>query len=471
MTMSGGREKSKAKERAAYPSTSLQIFTTIFNLLPGRLLRMTRRVKVDFSTSLQMFTTKVYLKVFFCFFASFYFTVFSVTAQDTAYSKQIIDSLSSSYFHGRGYTNSGAWLASEYISSELQKNNVSPLFAKSYFQPFTIPVTYVTGNPEIKLDEQILTPAEDYVIWPSSPTAKGNFSLFRLKPNNIQDLFLEDMTSCFIVIDTVMQKHPDLKEFTELMIYGNPFSAKGIIILTEKPMQVHRPTTAKWLHIDMLYSAFDTAAKKVYVDVSTVQEKKYEIRNAGGIIKGKSDSVIVFTAHYDHIGEFGNYFFPGANDNASGVSMLLTLAKHFGNIKPKYTVAFLFFTGEEIGLKGSEYYADNPAFPLKKIKVLFNLDMVGTGDEGITVVNGSVHKSDFDKMVELNDKNKYVPVIKARGESRGSDHHHFHKNGVKCFFIYTTGGSQAYHNIYDVPSALSLNSYKGLYNLLLKMAE
>lgn len=391
----------------------------------------------------------------------------ALQAQDSIYTRQIIDSLSSSYFHGRGYTNSGAMLASEYIASELSKNKTVPLFGKSYFQEFKIPVNSIVGNPEIRVNNKPLKPAEDFIIWPNAPAVKGKFTLFRLKPNNIHELFMADFSKTFIVIDTVMQNHPDLKKLAEMIQYSNPFRAKGMIVLKDKTMQVHRSQPSSWTYIEMPVLALPDDAESIYIDVKSRYQKKYKVRNIGGIIEGKSDSVIVFSSHYDHIGEFGNCFFPGSHDNASGVSMLLNLSKYFNGIKPDYTLVFLFFTGEEIGLKGSEYYTSHPAFSLKKIKIVLNLDMIGTGDEGITVANANLDRTDFDKLNAINEANKYVPLIKAKGESKGSDHFNFQKNGVNSLFIFTTGGSQAYHSIYDIPSALSLNSYNGIFKLIL----
>ena len=392
----------------------------------------------------------------------------STQAQDTVYARQVIDSLSSPYFKGRGYTGEGAWKASEYIASELKKYNAAPLFGKEYFQPFSFQTTSLSGNPTLSVDGKTLTPAKDFILWPNSPTLKGTYKLFRLKPNNIQDLFYKDIPNSFIVIDTVMQKHPDLKEFTELISYGNPFGAKGILVLSEKPMQVHRSESSRWVHAEVLYSAFPDSASTLKINVLSEPPKKTEVRNVGGIIKGKTDSVIILTAHYDHIGEFGTYYFPGANDNASGVSMVLNFAKYFSNRTPEHTIVFLLVTGEEIGLKGSEYFVSDPPFKLKKVSAVYNFDMVGTGDDGITIVNGNIYKNDFEKLQSINDSKQYLKEIKARGESKGSDHYHFYKNGIKSFFIYTRGGSSAYHNIYDISPALSLSSYSGIMKLLLE---
>ena len=84
-----------------------------------------------------------------------------------------------------------------------------------------------------------------------------------------------------------------------------------------------------------------------------------------GYVEGSHfpDSFILFSAHYDHLGHMGkNIFIAGANDNASGTSMLLNLAAHYAKPenKPKYSVMFIAFGAEEAGLIGSKFYVQHP---------------------------------------------------------------------------------------------------------------
>ena len=164
--------------------------------------------------------------------------------------------------------------------------------------------------------------------------------------------------------------------------------------------------------------------------------------NVLGYLEGeKKDSMLVFTAHYDHLGMMGNEtMFPGANDNASGVSLLLNLVKHFSTNPPEYTVVFIAFAAEEIGLIGSKYFTEHPVFPLSNIKFLINFDLAGTGDDGIQVVNGKIYQQKFDVLTKLNDQDKLLKQIKIRGEACNSDHCMFHAMGVPCFFHLHIGG-------------------------------
>ena len=200
-------------------------------------------------------------------------------------------------------------------------------------------------------------------------------------------------------------------------------------------------------------------------------QRHYPTQNLAAIIRGnvQPDSFLVVTAHYDHLGMMGRKaYFPGANDNASGVAMLLELAAYYaqpGN-RPACSIAFLLFGAEEAGLVGSSYFVQHPLIPLPGIKVLLNLDLLGTGEEGITVVNGRLLPAAFARLERLNAAGHYLPSIGARGRAANSDHFPFSEAGVPAFFVYTRGGSKAYHDVNDRPEALSLAGFKGVFSLL-----
>ncbi len=108
--------------------------------------------------------------------------------------------------------------------------------------------------------------------------------------------------------------------------------------------------------------------------------------NVLGLLEGSDpklkDEVIVFGGHLDHLGRCYELM-PGANDNASGVSVILGVAEAMADrdLKPRRSVLFLFFGAEEQGVVGSEYYLEHPSFPLEKTVAFINLDGVGCGDK------------------------------------------------------------------------------------------
>jgi hypothetical protein len=183
--------------------------------------------------------------------------------------------------------------------------------------------------------------------------------------------------------------------------------------------------------------------------------------------KKKAKGKIMLTAHYDHLGRMGTTtYFPGANDNASGVAMLLELGAEL-KLKPlkRYDVFLIAFSGEEAGLIGSKYMSEHPTFDITDVRFLLNLDIMGSGEEGITAVNGRVFTKEFKRLQRLNKKLKSVPVVKARGKAANSDHYFFTEKGISSFFIYTVGENKNYHDVYDTYDNLSFSSFKSLSQL------
>ena len=99
-------------------------------------------------------------------------------------------------------------------------------------------------------------------------------------------------------------------------------------------------------------------------------------------VKGKTDDIIVISAHYDHIGIINNEVYNGADDNASGVAALLSFAKYFKENQPNNTIIFALFDAEEMGLQGARAFIANPPVPLTKIKLNINMDMISRSDKG-----------------------------------------------------------------------------------------
>lgn len=105
-------------------------------------------------------------------------------------------------------------------------------------------------------------------------------------------------------------------------------------------------------------------------------------KNMIGYIQGNMDSVIVISAHYDHIGIINEEIYNGADDNASGVAGLLKIAAYFAKHKPNYTFVFASFDAEEMGLRGAKAFVANPPVHLKKISLNINMDMISHNDKG-----------------------------------------------------------------------------------------
>lgn len=366
----------------------------------------------------------------------------SLLAQDSIYTRQIIKKLTSKEFFGRGYVNNGLDKAAKYIAGELKRWQAEPLFETGYFQWFDFNVNTFPGKMEVKINGKKLKPGEDFIVSPESRGFKGSM---KMKKVDSVTYMMEGVKDA--VVGITLQKKLTFSVAHEAQPYCS------IEVLDKKNLQEIRT---------------------VDVNIENKILTKYINKNICAFIPGRvnNDTMIVFTAHYDHLGGMGNStYFPGANDNASGCSMLLNLVKHYAKNPPKYKTVFVFFAGEEAGLLGSKYFVEQNTLDLTKIKFLLNLDLLGTGDEGITVVNATEFKPQFELLKKLNDEKKYLPLVKPRGKAQNSDHYWFTEKGVPCFFIYTMGGIKAYHDVFDRAETLPLTRYRQVFELITRFMQ
>lgn len=374
----------------------------------------------------------IVLIIFSCLFSVSY-------SQDTAYARKVIRQLSSKEFAGRGYVNDGVNKAAAYLSKEM-KNIGLTKFGKSYSQFYNFRVNTFPGEMSVVLNGKQLIAGKHYLIYPSAKTVKSGFMLFKK----------DSLT--YNAIDGKVEAPLQVKLKKKLTYTVESDISDNTIV-------------------ELLKDSFPHELKTIDVSFENKLVRDFKCQNLCGYIRGKQcpDSFIVYTAHYDHLGMMGKEtYFPGANDNASGVSVLLNLAKYYQAHPAKYSVVFIFFSGEEAGLLGSKYFSNNPLFPLAKIKFLTNLDLLGTGDDGIMVVNATVFKEQFEILNNINTEKNYLKQIKQRGKAANSDHYWFTELGIPSFFIYTMGGVSFYHDIYDVEKTLPLTKYTDVCKLLIE---
>ncbi|MFM7021808.1 MAG: M28 family metallopeptidase [Flavobacteriales bacterium] len=411
----------------------------------------------------------MYKPFFLLLFASFF-----CRAQDSTYTSSVIEKLTSPEFAGRGYVDSGHIKAANFIAGEFEKAGLQK-FNNSWFQTFKLSPTVFPAEMEVRVDKTLLTPGTDYLVEAQSASVKGAFKLVWLNKKivdneqKLKKFASGNYSKCFIVVDPQGIDDKDKKELMQQMIF-NPFKAKGIVMLTDKKLtwtisqqQFDYPV------VEIVRNKFPLKAKKITLNIKAEKLYKIESQNVIGYIRGKEqpDSFIIISAHYDHLGKMGAAtYFPGANDNASGTSMLLNFVKYFSQNPPKCSIAFIAFSGEEVGLLGSSYYVVHPLFPLKQIKIQVNIDIIGDAGDGITVVNGKPFEKEFSVLTSINDEKKYLPNIQKRGEAANSDHYPFYNKGVKALFIYSRGKSTAYHDVNDHFKNLPLVNYKGCFQLI-----
>lgn len=164
--------------------------------------------------------------------------------------------------------------------------------------------------------------------------------------------------------------------------------------------------------------------------------------NLIGYIKGKSDRVIVISAHYDHIGITKSLINNGADDNASGVAGMLAIAGYFKDHKPDNTLLFVAFDAEEMGLQGAYSFIKNPVLTGSRIKMIVNMDMISHNDKGELYAAGSFKNPILKNILRNADKGTGVKILFGHDDPKlgrddwtmQSDHGPFAQNNIP--FIY-----------------------------------
>ncbi len=178
--------------------------------------------------------------------------------------------------------------------------------------------------------------------------------------------------------------------------------------------------------------------------------------NVAGYIEGSNKKLknecLVVGGHYDHCGEHLGLLFAGANDNASGSAVVMEVAEAFSKLgnKPKRSVVFVLFGAEEMGLLGSNYFANHLPSQFKKVAGMFNFDMVGEGDG--TSCGYSASAVELKQVIEKADK--HVNTLKRTWEIkhvgvRSSDFAPFFLKGADCASFFSNGPHLHYHKTGD----------------------
>ena len=416
--------------------------------------------------------------------------------QDLARARRTIEKLASPGLHGRGYVQQGERKAAAYLRGRLRELKLEPL-APGYTQPFKLDVNAFPGKVKLKVHRyesnsllgtpfQKLRAGHDFIAAPTS----GPYRVARPYVQRLDTTIFADTAaartyfrphngftdrSCSPCLEPILlMRRRDEERLKNLPRETHDrIQQRGWLVLVPKLTASLASTQQLVPRLEVLANKWPMSATRLEIELKIDAQllRNYPTQNLAAIIRGtvQPDSFLVISAHYDHLGTMGRkVYFPGANDNASGVALLLELAAHYARPehRPAYSVVFLLFGAEEAGLMGSRYFVAHPLVSLKRIKFLMNLDLLGTGEQGATVVNGRLLDAPYRRLVALNDAKRYLPQLVPRGRAANSDHFPFSEAGVPAFFLYTRGGSTAYHDVHDRSVALSLAGFSGAFGLV-----
>lgn len=405
----------------------------------------------------------------------------AVNSQSYKYAHYCLDSLTSEAFGGRGYQDEGDKKAANFIESELIINNVKSINNNPYQQKFNLKINNIE---EAKLkfyskDSSYLKLGEEFLIFGSSPSTElviQNEKPILIELNNVKSIGkIEKYRGKVLLFDLKTSNMGSVTGFLRALDQDNIIPK---LALVQNCGKMQYPLGYRVYKFPVVEFRDKVIKKKIdYLEISIKAnwQENYSTQNVWAMVEGTKykDSLYVFTAHYDHLGKIGkDCYFPGANDNASGVSVLLDLSKYYAQNPSDYSIVFIFTSAEEMGLLGAKYAAENPLIDLSKVKFLLNLDMCGTGSGGIALINGEKEIKASLQIQKINDDKLYFNQIRIGGESCNSDHCPFVQRGVPAFFIFTFGCEyNEYHTIYDNGKGLSFTKHIDLCNILKNFIE
>ncbi len=210
-------------------------------------------------------------------------------------------------------------------------------------------------------------------------------------------------------------------------------------------------------------------------------------RNVVMILPGEDELLkneyIIIGAHFDHLGIGGPgsssravdtiAVHHGADDNASGVAMMLEIAEKFAMTKGshKRSIICIAFTGEELGLLGSKYFAENPDIDLSKVNAMINLDMVGRLPETNVMQISGVGTADGFKNIVYSASDTSLIKLNLSDEGYGpSDHSSFYGKNIPVLF-YFTGAHLDYHTPSDTYDKINYNGMVKISYLIFSVAK
>lgn len=442
----------------------------------------------------------------------------SITAEELTL---ITGKLASDRFFGRGTGTGGDSLAALYIVREFEKAGAGPFMA-SGLQPFTVNVSVEPGqNNRLIIDGKEFMTGTAFMPLAlsanSSLSSQVVFCGYGLLPSG-DTLSRDDFAGLDVTGKWAMVLRGYPESVPALAGYGSVSSdrikvlnarekgAAGVLLVSgekwdvadnfDKPSRSEAPAGVPVLQIRR--SVADSILRNSGVTIKELEEKASEAISAGGLItqttveaeadikkkeaitsnvvmmlEGSSNAgeYVIVGAHYDHLGMGGAgsssrvpdtvAIHCGADDNASGVALMIELAERLADPEVPHArnIIFVAFSGEEMGLLGSKQFVENMGFNPSSVNLMINLDMVGRMKEGNGLQVGGVGTAAGmrDTVISYNDTTALSLSFTTEGYGP-SDHSSFYGKNIPVLY-FTTGGHLDYHTPFDTPDKLN---YEGM---------
>lgn len=387
---------------------------------------------------------------------------------------------------GRGYQHNGHGRAAHYLSERFRDLGLEPWSPATgssrptWFQGFSFKINLV-DSARLTLNHKALTVGKDFIVHPASGSLHQDISCKNLDYGMGEDWEGEKIEGKGVLMKLGFPPHYDQDSRNREMFQSQTeldfklemaalYKPAALFLVKDKLTASLASRRLDLPVIEVLRSAVPKKVNNASLQVATAI-REVSAFNVMGVIPGQlyPDSFIIVSAHYDHLGTQGDAVFRGANDNASGVAFMLALAGELQKAEnaPAYSIVFIGFGAEEAGLKGSRYFVrqlDSTLLP--RIRFVLNFDLMGNGDQGICLVAGT----DFPRLAGQVQQNMPASVpVELRANAPNSDHYPFIQAGVPALFTYTKGGPPWYHDVMDVPTAVSFPRWEELKQAYLKV--
>ncbi len=395
--------------------------------------------------------------------------------------KSLVSVLAGPHFEGRGTGQKGYKKAAHWVAGKLAEYGVEPIYSDgSFFQsvPLQQKVPIIeechiraAGGVTIEADGNI-----GFDTYSSKPSVLGNLIFIRCPNERFKippSVILRDAIVIYWAEDSTLKYASQKIESHQpaallRVVNGSPQSINQPTFATQVPMAIKGNISSTAVDRLLVGSGLqpigEGAASPSEVEImnprssvslaNPVRVRPIEVPNVIGVIPGSDPNLrhehIVIGSHLDHIGITSGGTYRGADDNGSGCSAVLSIAKALmtNRKRPKRSVVFIFFAAEEIGLVGSNYYCQRPVLPLQDVTCMLNIDMVGrnessakeTADEN----EGSIHligarqggNTLHDVILDANEHIGFRFEFDEESIFDRSDQYNFYRKGVGSAFLF-----------------------------------
>lgn len=429
-------------------------------------------------------------------------TQISLLVPDTNLLKKHVLILADDAMEGRETGTDGEKMAYEYLSKEFHEIGLLPKGTKGYVQPFPFNAgSYRGPGNALKIDKNSLKVIEQF--FPLAYSANKDFNGKTVfvghgiaAPGRNDYQGISDLSGKVFVMEIGIPEgidpHSRLAEYADLRTRIDSASDKGAVavIFINSDVKTENPTTTfsnriTASSIPVLFVSGEKAKqlsgqKSFYVTgKSEILKKEKTGNNVIGYIDNSAEFTVVIGAHYDHLG-YGiegslyrgekKYIHNGADDNASGTAALIEIARLLktGSYK-NFNFMFIAFSGEEMGLLGSNYLVKHLPVPEDKINYMLNMDMVGRlkPEEPVLIINGAGTSPEWNKaFAQIN-----IDGMKIKTSESGlgpSDHTSFYLKDIPVLHFFS-GTHSDYHKPEDDAEKINYKGQKDIMDFMLQL--